>query len=398
MIIAGSLTEGQLMSMFTYVINILISLMMVSMTFVMLIMSRASGERISEVLTEEPDLYNVPHAIKEVADGSVDFEQVGFAYPSNPGKEIISDLNIHIRPGETIGVLGGTGSAKSSFAALIPRLYDVTRGEVRVGGVPVKDYDMASLRDNVSQGMLKTVRDDLFRHMERLPIRYFDTKSHGDIMSIYTNDTDTLRQVISQSIPQMLSAVITIVGVFFSMLVLSRPLTLITVVMVICMVFATKTISSKSGYYFVKQQTDVGNLNGYIEEMMEGQKVVKVFCHEDACIQDFRCLNGKLRDSANNANRYASILMPVLGNLGYVSYAVIAMVGACLSIFGGHMTLGTMASFLQFSRSFNQPISQLSQQLNSIIMAIAGAERIFGLLDEEPEKDNGYVKLVNARY
>ena len=398
MIIAGNLTEGQLMSMFTYVINILISLMMVSMTFVMLIMSRASGERISEVLTEEPDLSNVPHAIKEVADGSVDFEQVGFAYPSNPGKEIISDLNIHIRPGETIGVLGGTGSAKSSFAALIPRLYDVTRGEVRVGGVPVKDYDMASLRDNVSQGMLKTVRDDLFRHMERLPIRYFDTKSHGDIMSIYTNDTDTLRQVISQSIPQMLSAVITIVGVFFSMLVLSRPLTLITVVMVICMVFATKTISSKSGYYFVKQQTDVGNLNGYIEEMMEGQKVVKVFCHEDACIQDFRCLNGKLRDSANNANRYASILMPVLGNLGYVSYAVIAMVGACLSIFGGHMTLGTLASFLQFSRSFNQPISQLSQQLNSIIMAIAGAERIFGLLDEEPEKDNGYVKLVNARY
>ncbi len=250
----------------------------------------------------------------------------------------------------------------------------------------------------VSQGMLKKVRDDLFRHMEHLPIRYFDTKSHGDIMSIYTNDTDTLRQVISQSMPQMLSAVITIVGVFVSMLVLSRPLTLITVVMVVCMVFATRTISSKSGHYFVKQQTDVGSLNGYIEEMMEGQKVVKVFCHEKACIQDFKALNVKLRDSANNANRYASILMPVLGNLGYVSYAVIAMVGACLSIFGGQMTLGTLASFLQFSRSFNQPISQLSQQLNSIIMAIAGAERIFGLLDEEPEKDGGYVKLVNARY
>ena len=250
----------------------------------------------------------------------------------------------------------------------------------------------------VSQGMLKTVRDDLFCHMERLPVRYFDTKSHGDIMSIYTNDTDTLRQVISQSMPQMLSAVITIVGVFASMLVLSLPLTLITVVMILCMVFATRIISSKSGHYFVKQQTDVGNLNGYIEEMMEGQKVVKVFCHEDACIQDFKGLNGKLRDSANNANRYASILMPVLGNLGYVSYAVIAMAGACLSIFGGQMTLGTLASFLQFSRSFNQPISQLSQQLNSIIMAAAGAERIFGLLDEEPEQDNGYVKLVNAKY
>ena len=250
----------------------------------------------------------------------------------------------------------------------------------------------------VSQGMLKTVRDDLFCHMERLPVRYFDTKSHGDIMSIYTNDTDTLRQVISQSMPQMLSAVITIAGVFASMLVLSLPLTIITVVMILCMVFATKTISAKSGHYFVKQQTDVGNLNGYIEEMMEGQKVVKVFCHEDACIQDFKGLNGKLRDSANNANRYASILMPVLGNLGYVSYAVIAMVGACLSIFGGQMTLGTLASFLQFSRSFNQPISQLSQQLNSIIMAAAGAERIFGLLDEEAELDNGYVKLVNAKY
>ncbi len=250
----------------------------------------------------------------------------------------------------------------------------------------------------VSQGMLKTVRDDLFCHMERLPVRYFDTKSHGDIMSIYTNDTDTLRQVISQSMPQMLSAVITIAGVFASMLVLSLPLTLITVVMILCMVFATKTISAKSGHYFVKQQTDVGNLNGYIEEMMEGQKVVKVFCHETACIKDFKDLNGKLRDSANNANWYASILMPVLGNLGYVSYAVIAMVGACLSIFGGQMTLGTLASFLQFSRSFNQPISQLSQQLNSIIMAAAGAERIFGLLDEEAEQDNGYVKLVNAKY
>ena len=250
----------------------------------------------------------------------------------------------------------------------------------------------------VSQGMLKTVRDDLFCHMERLSVRYFDTKSHGDIMSIYTNDTDTLRQVISQSMPQMLSAVITIAGVFASMLVLSLPLTLITVVMILCMVFATKTISAKSGHYFVKQQTDVGNLNGYIEEMMEGQKVVKVFCHETACIKDFKDLNGKLRDSENNANRYASILMPVLGNLGYVSYAVIAMVGACLSIFGGQMTLGTLASFLQFSRSFNQPISQLSQQLNSIIMAAAGAERIFGLLDEEAELDNGYVKLVNAKY
>ncbi len=227
---------------------------------------------------------------------------------------------------------------------------------------------------------------------------WFGVESGRTASSASSGFAMNLRQVISQSMPQMLSAVITIVGVFVSMLVLSPPLTLITLVMVICMVFATRVISLKSGYYFVKQQTDVGNLNGYIEEMMEGQKVVKVFCHEEACVQDFKELNGKLRDSANNANRYASILMPVLGNLGYVSYAVIAMVGACLSIFGGGMTLGTLASFLQFSRSFNQPISQLSQQLNSIIMAIAGAERIFGLLDEEPEQDGGYVKLVNARY
>ena len=227
---------------------------------------------------------------------------------------------------------------------------------------------------------------------------WFGVESGRTASSASSGFAMNLRQVISQSMPQMLSAVITIVGVFVSMLVLSPPLTLITLVMVICMVFATRVISLKSGYYFVKQQTDVGNLNGYIEEMMEGQKVVKVFCHEKACVQEFKELNGKLRDSANNANRYASILMPVLGNLGYVSYAVIAMVGACLSIFGGGMTLGTLASFLQFSRSFNQPISQLSQQLNSIIMAIAGAERIFGLLDEEPEQDGGYVKLVNARY
>ncbi len=227
---------------------------------------------------------------------------------------------------------------------------------------------------------------------------WFGVESGRTASSASSGFAMNLRQVISQSMPQMLSAVITIVGVFVSMLVLSPPLTLITLVMVICMVFATRVISLKSGYYFVKQQTDVGNLNGYIEEMMEGQKVVKVFCHEEACVQDFKELNGKLRDSANNANWYASILMPVLGNLGYVSYAVIAMVGACLSIFGGGMTLGTLASFLQFSRSFNQPISQLSQQLNSTIMAIAGAERIFGLLDEEPEQDGGYVKLVNARY
>ncbi len=249
----------------------------------------------------------------------------------------------------------------------------------------------------VSQGMLKTVRDDLFRHMERLPVRYFDAKSHGDIMSIYTNDTDTLRQVISQSMPQMLSAVITIAGVFVSMLVLSPPLTLITVVMVICMVFATRAISSKSGYYFVKQQTDVGNLNGYIEEMMEGQKVVKVFCHEQESLDQFNRLNDHLFESAYQANKFANIMMPVNAQLGNLSYVICAVAGGVLTITGvSGLTLGGLASFLNFNKSFNMPINQVSMQFNSIIMALAGADRIFKLMDQEPEVDNGYVELVNA--
>ena len=249
----------------------------------------------------------------------------------------------------------------------------------------------------VSQGMLKTVRDDLFCHMERLPVRYFDTKSHGDIMSIYTNDTDTLRQVISQSMPQMLSAVITIAGVFVSMLVLSPPLTLITVVMVICMVIATRAISTKSGYYFVRQQTDVGNLNGYIEEMMEGQKVVKVFCHEQESLKQFNELNDQLFESAYQANRFANIMMPVNAQLGNLSYVVCAVVGGILAITGvSGLTLGGLASFLNFNKSFNMPINQVSMQFNSIIMALAGADRIFKLMDEKPEVDEGYVELVNA--
>lgn len=262
----------------------------------------------------------------------------------------------------------------------------------------VASFTQSRILINIGQGTLRNIRNDMFGKMESLPIKYFDTHAHGDIMSMYTNDIDTLRQMISQSIPQMINSAITVVSVFACMLVLDIPLTLVTLLMVGVMLVATKKIGGLSSRYFLAQQKAIGAVNGCVEETMTGQKVVKVFCHEEACVQDFKELNGKLRDSANNANRYASILMPVLGNLGYVSYAVIAMVGACLSIFGGRMTLGTLASFLQFSRSFNQPISQLSQQLNSIIMAIAGAERIFGLLDEEPEGDGGYVKLVNARY
>lgn len=251
---------------------------------------------------------------------------------------------------------------------------------------------------HISQGTLKTIRDDLFSHMETLPIRYFDTHAHGDIMSVYTNDTDTLRQMISQSIPQLLSGVITIAGVISSMFVLSIPLTFLIFVMMGIMFAATKTIAGKSGTFFGKQQNNIGIVNGYIEEMMEGQKVVKVFCHEEESIAKFNELNEELFSSAMNANKFANILMPVMGNIGNITYVLTVMVGSVLAIhsFGG-FTLGALASFLQFTRTLNQPITQMSQQLNSIIMALAGAERIFALLDEESETDDGYVELVNAK-
>lgn len=250
---------------------------------------------------------------------------------------------------------------------------------------------------NVSQGTLKSIRDDLFEHMETLPIKYFDTHAHGDIMSVYTNDTDTLRQMISQSLPQLLSSIITVVSVLVSMIILNIPLTIITLIMVSLMMFVTKKIAGKSSVYFIKQQKNIGALNGYIEEMIEGQKVVKVFCHEDKSIEDFDILNEGLNDSANNANKFANILMPIMNNMGHLSYIITAMAGSLLAILGiGNFTLGGLASFLQFNKSFNQPISQISMQLNSVIMALAGAERIFDLLDEKSEEDDGYVELVNV--
>lgn len=249
----------------------------------------------------------------------------------------------------------------------------------------------------VSQGTLKNVRSDLFEHMEKLPIRYFDTHAHGNIMSIYTNDVDTLRQMISQSIPQMVSSLITIVSVFVSMLVLSVPLTVLTVGMVILMLFVTKTIAGKSGFYFIEQQINLGKVNGYIEEMMEGQKVVKVFCHEEESKEKFTEFNNLLFESASRANTYGNIMMPVMNNIGNISYALTSMLGAALSIGGVlPLSLGGLASFLQFNRSFNQPIAQVSMQFNSIVMALAGAERIFELMDAEPEEDEGSVELVNA--
>ena len=251
----------------------------------------------------------------------------------------------------------------------------------------------------ISQGVLKKIRDEMFSHMQSLPIKYFDTHTHGDIMSHYTNDTDTLRQMISQSIPQMFSAVITIVSVFFAMLVTSVWLTLFVVAFVFLMLFVTKKIAGKSGSYFVKQQQSLGTVNGYIEEMINGQKVIKVFCHEEKAEEAFDKLNDELCENATNANKFANILMPIMANLGNIQYVLIAIIGGAMAISGvGGMTLGMIASFLQLSKSFSQPISQISQQLNMVVMALAGAKRIFTLMDEEPEADDGYVTLVDAQY
>ena len=259
-------------------------------------------------------------------------------------------------------------------------------------------YTYNRIMVNVSQGTMKKIRIDLFTHMESLPIKYFDTHAHGDIMSIYTNDIDTLRQMIGQSMPQLVNSAATIVSVFISMVILNIPLTILTVIMVSVMVFTTGKVAGKAGSYFVKQQKSIGELNGFIEEMMEGQKVVKVFCHEEESIENFNKLNEELFDSANNANAFANILMPINVNLGNLSYVVCAIVGSILAITGfGSFTLGGLASFLQLNKSFNQPISQVSQQLNAVVMALAGAERIFSLMDEESEVDEGYVTLVNAK-
>ena len=250
----------------------------------------------------------------------------------------------------------------------------------------------------VTQGTLRNLRNDLFAHMEKLPIRYFDTHSHGDIMSVYTNDIDTLRQMISQSIPQIINSTFTIVSVFVSMLILNIPLTFVTLVMVSLMLICTKKAAGQSGKYFLDQQKNLGAVNGYIEEMMNGQKVVKVFCHEDASIREFHELNEALYTSADRANTFANILGPINAQLGNISYVICAIVGGVLALNGfGGFTLGGLASFLTFNKSFNMPINQVSQQFNAIVMAMAGADRIFRLMDEPVEKDDGYVLLVNAK-
>ena len=251
----------------------------------------------------------------------------------------------------------------------------------------------------IAQGTLKRLRDDLFVHLQTLPIKYFDSHAHGDIMSLYTNDIDTLRQLISQSLPQLVNTIITVVSVFLSMLYLSVPLSVLTLVMVGAMMLATKYLTGNSGKYFLKQQQELGKVNGYIEEMMNGQKVVKVFCHEDAAIKEFNELNDELFHSADKANAYSLVAMPVNAQLGNLSYVLCAVVGGALAIGGvGSLTLGKLASFLTFNKSFNQPITQISMQLNSVVMALAGGARIFALLDEKSEVNEGDITLVHAKF
>ena len=251
---------------------------------------------------------------------------------------------------------------------------------------------------NVGQGTMRSLRDDLFTHMEALPIKYFDTHAHGDIMSVYTNDVDTLRQLMSQTIPQTINSAITMVATFITMVVLSPILTVISLLTAVIMLFVTSKFTKFSAKYYIKQQRDLGELDGFIEEMMDCQKVIKVFCHEEESKADFRKVNGALRESATKANTFANLLMPVNANIGWLSYVVCAIVGAILAINGvGGVTLGTVVAFVGLNKSFTNPISQLSLQVNFVVTAAAGAQRVFELMDQVPEKDEGYVELVNAK-
>jgi len=292
-------------------------------------------------------------------------------------------------------ILPMIGQTEQDYSPLLKALSIMAL--IYFGGI-VSTYVYSRIMICVAQGSLKKVRNDMFAHMESLPIGFFDSHAHGNIMSLYTNDTDTLRQMISQSMPQLAASVITIVSIAISMLILNIPLTLVEVLMMVLIVYLTKYIGGKSGKYFMLQQKDLGSVNGYIEEMMEGQKVVKVFCHEKEAKNKFDELNDGLFESADSANKYANALMPVLGNLGYVNYVLVAILGALLAISGiSGFTLGGIAAFLQLARSLNGTVMQISGQLNAVIMAFAGAERIFRFLDEKPETDEGYVTLVNVR-
>ena len=286
-------------------------------------------------------------------------------------------------------------SGSTDFSGLAVRLAQLAC--VMAVGI-LASYLYNRLMVTVSQGTLRNLRDDLFHKMESLPIQYFDTHSHGDIMSVYTNDVDTLRQLISQSIPQVINSSITMVATLVTMLVLSPALTVISLVTAVIMLLVTSNFSRLSGKYYVRQQRDLGAVDGFIEEMLDGQKVVKVFCHEEEAKADFRQVNDALRESSNKANRYANLLMPINANIGWLSYAMVAIVGAILGINGlAGVTVGTVVTFVGLNRSFTNPITQVSQQVNFVVTAAAGAQRVFDLMDQEPEKDEGYVELVNAK-
>ena len=288
------------------------------------------------------------------------------------------------------------GEANPVFTGLLRAI--IFMGCIYLVGI-IANYTYNRIMIYISQGVLKRVRDDMFEHMQTLPVKYFDTHSHGDVMSYYTNDTDTLRQMISQSIPQTVNSLVTIVTVFIAMVIKSWLLTLFVVVFVALMMLIAGALGSKSGKYFVKQQRSIGNLNGYIEEMIHGQKVVKVFCHEDKSNEGFDDRNQEYYKNSVTANRLAIVFMPIMANLGHLQYVLIAMLGSLLIINGvGSLNVGVLVAFLQLSRSFTNPVTQISQQLNMVVMALAGAERIFELLDEPSEVDNGYVTLVNAKY
>ena len=251
---------------------------------------------------------------------------------------------------------------------------------------------------NVSQGTMLHLRDDLFRRMEALPIKYFDTHAHGDIMSVYTNDVDTLRQLLSQSIPQIINSVITMAATLVTMIILNPVLTVISILTAAVMLLVTSNFSKLSGRYYIRQQIDLGAVDGFIEEMLDGQKVVKVFCHEQAAMKDFHEVNERLRESTDKANRYANLLMPINANIGWISYALVAILGAVLGINGlAGVTIGTVVTFVGLNKSFTNPITQVSQQINFVVNAAAGAHRVFDLMDQEPEEDEGYVELVNAK-
>ena len=288
-----------------------------------------------------------------------------------------------------------TEQAIPDYAPLAQAL--VTLASVLVVGI-IASYGYNRIMVNVTQGTLKRLRAELFQNMESLPVKYFDTHAHGDIMSVYTNDIDTLRQVISQSFPQLINSTITFVSTFISMIVLSVPLTVMAVIMVAVAMFVTLKFSGLSAKFFINQQKNLGKVNGYIEEMIQGQKVVKVFCHEEKTLQQFRELNGSLRESANDANKIANIIMPVNGNIGHLSYVLCAILGAVLALNGQWgLTVGTLVTFLTLNKNFSMPITQISQQISSIVMATAGAQRVFDMAGEKPESDEGYVELVTAK-